>query len=121
MTKVSQFLKSPCKGIIEAVGNSGPVSASRGYSTKEQWLPTAYTLFASPDPNDVVLSYDPSNNQACKTELANSRNWPITMYRTTGLANFAGFCQFDDFYETDDSCDTFFAVLVHFSVVWSVL
>ena len=26
----------------------------------------------------------------CKTELANSQNWPITMYRTTELANFAG-------------------------------
>jgi hypothetical protein len=28
--------------------------------------------------------------QKCKTELANSQNWPITMYRTTELANFAG-------------------------------
>ena len=27
--------------------------------------------------------------EICKTELANSQNWPIAMYRTTGLANFA--------------------------------
>jgi hypothetical protein len=44
-------------------------------------------------------------------------NWPIsTDWPFQGLIG-----QFHDFSETDDSGDTFFGVLVHFSVVWSVL